>query len=65
MNIATTSTVTDSVSALNGWIVFKATVSAQDNHSSDGDGLKVANLSGTNSTLALSCDIVVKEGICS
>ena len=49
MNIATTSTVTDNVSALNGWIVFKATVSAQDNHSSDGDGLKVANLSGTNS----------------
>ena len=49
MNIATTSTVTDNVSALNGWIVFKATSIASDNHSSDGNGLKVANLSGTNS----------------
>ena len=49
MNIATTSTVTDNVSALDGWVVFKATASATDNHSSDGDGLKVANLSGTNS----------------
>ena len=49
MNIATTSTVTDDVSALNGWVVFKATANATDNHSSDGDGLKVANLSGTNS----------------
>jgi len=49
MNIATTSTVTDNVSALDGWVVFKATASATDNFSSDGDGLKVANLSGTNS----------------
>ena len=49
MNIATTSTVTDNVSALNGWVVFKATASATFNQSTDGSGLKVANLSGTNS----------------
>ena len=48
MQIATTSTVTDNVSALNGWVVFKAMANSTDNFSSDGDGLKVGNLSGTN-----------------
>ena len=48
MNIATTSTITDNVSALDGWIVLKARANANDNVSVDGDGLKVANLSGTN-----------------
>ena len=49
MVIATASTITDNVQALNGWVVFKARANATDNASVDGDGLKVANVSGTNS----------------
>ena len=48
-NVATTSTITDSVSALNGWFVFDQANTVSTTDVLDGQGLKAANLSGTNS----------------
>ena len=47
--VASTSTITDNLSALNGWFVYKSNGTASTSSSIDGQGLKVANLSGTNS----------------
>ena len=47
-NVATASTINNSISALNGWVVFTQITAANTSIATDGTGLKLANLSGTN-----------------